>query len=323
MQRATEQDERMTRYLLGDLPETEQAAIEQEFFADPEKFEEVWAAENDLVDRYVRGRLSRGERELFERNYLKSPKHRQRVLIAGKLREAADRFMSEGSLSPRVVESAPYQPGWPRRLTEALNGPRILKIGLATAAMLLLFGGGVWLLLERERLIDELRRTGAQLSERERQERAIADQLAAERERSGQLKAELDRLLETPGQRSSGQPGRAGRPSILSFFLSPMLAPRSEGEPQQQITISRETDLVRLQMKIEERDSRRFRAAIRAVEGTRIWNQRSIVPRSGEITINVPAHKLPLGDYILTLSARAPAGETEEINRYFFRVIRR
>lgn len=66
MQRTTEQDERMTRYLLGDLPGSEQAAVEQEYFADPERFEEVWSAENDLVDRYARGRLSRGERELFE-----------------------------------------------------------------------------------------------------------------------------------------------------------------------------------------------------------------------------------------------------------------
>jgi hypothetical protein len=181
----------------------------------------------------------------------------------------------------------------------------------------------VWLLLERARLIHALGRTGAELSERQRRERAIADQLAAERERSGQLKSELDRLLETRSQRRSPRPGQAGRRSILSLFLSPVLAPRSEGEPQQQITISRETSLVRLQMKIEEGDSRRFKAAIRAVEGTRIWSRCSLVPRSGEITIDVPAHKLPLGDYILVLSAPSPTGETEEINRYFFRVIRR
>src|SRR4030095_17123643 len=91
MQQTTEQGERMTRYLRGDLPETEQAAVEQEYFADQEKFEEVWAAENELVDRYVRGRLPRGERELFERNYLQSPKHRERVALARKLLEGAER----------------------------------------------------------------------------------------------------------------------------------------------------------------------------------------------------------------------------------------
>jgi hypothetical protein len=323
MQRATEQDERITRYLLGDLPETEQTAIEREFFADPEMFEGIWAAENDLVDSYVRGRLSRGERELFERNYLKSPKHRQRVLMAGKLLEAADHSVSEDSSAPQIIESVPYRRWWRGRVTEALNSPRILRTGLATAAMLLLFGGGVWLLLERVRLIHELGRTGDQLSEQQRRERAIADQLAAEREQSSQLKSELDRLLETLDQRPPRQPGQSRRPSILSFFLSPMLAPRSGGGPHQQITISRETDLVRLQMKIEGGDSRRFQAAIRSVEGMRVVEHRSLVPRSGEITIDIPAHKLPLGDYILTLSARAPTGETEEINRYFFRVIRK
>ena len=55
MQGITEQGEPMTRYLLGDLPETEQTAVEQEYFADPEKFEEIWSAENDPVDRYMRG----------------------------------------------------------------------------------------------------------------------------------------------------------------------------------------------------------------------------------------------------------------------------
>src|SRR5262245_11040872 len=238
MQRATEQDERMTRYLLGDLPETEQADLEQEFFADPEKFEGIWAAENDLVDNYVRGRLPRGERELFERNYLRSPKHRERVLIAGKLLEAADRSVQENSPAPQIIESVLYRRGWRSRMTEALNRPRILPrilgTGLATAAMLLLFGGGAWLLLERVRLNREVRRTAAQLSEQLRRERAIADQLAAEREQSGQLKSELDRLRETLGHRSAQQPGQARRPSILSFFLSPMLAPRSGGGPHQQ-----------------------------------------------------------------------------------------
>src|SRR5262245_66585489 len=106
MQRTTEQYERMTRYLLGDLLETEQMAVEQEYFADPEKFEEVWAAENDLVDRYVRGRLSRGERRLFERNYLQSPKHRARVAVARKLLEAADRQVAESGVAPRVITPA-------------------------------------------------------------------------------------------------------------------------------------------------------------------------------------------------------------------------
>src|SRR5215510_183207 len=121
MRRTTEHDERTIRYLLGDLPETEQTAVEQEFFVDQEKFEEVWAIENDLVDRYVRGRLSRRERELFERNYLQSPKHRERVAISRKFLEAADRQVVESGVAPQAVNPAPSLRS---RLIEALSIPR-------------------------------------------------------------------------------------------------------------------------------------------------------------------------------------------------------
>jgi hypothetical protein len=312
MQRTNEQDERMTRYLLGDLPETEQTAVEQEYFADPEKFEEVWAAENDLVDRYVRGRLSRAERELFERNYLRSPKHRERVATGRKLLEAADSQSAESEGAPRVISPARS------RLTETLNALRRPRFLLPAAAFLLLLSVLSWILIERSRLNEELGKARAQLSDQQRREREIAGQLAAEREQSGRLKSELDRLQETLAPKPPQAP-----PSIFSFLLKPMLAPRSGGVDQQQITIPRETDLVRLRMKVETGDSRRFQAAIRKVGGPQVWNQRSLKPRSGAITVNVPADKLPVEYYILTLSAATPTGETKEVNRYVFRVLRK
>ena len=302
----------MTRYLLGDLPETEQTALEQEYFADSEKFEEVWAAENDLVDRYARGRLSRAERELFERNYLQSPKHRERVAIARKLVEAADRLVVEGGVAPRVGAPAPS------RLMEMLNTLLTPRFLAPSAAFLLLVSAFSWLLVERSRLNEELGKAQAQLSDQQRQEREILGQLAAEREQSGKLKSELDRALETLAQRPTLTPT-----SILSFLLTPMLTPRGDGETEQQITITRKIDLVRLQMKIEKGDSRRFQATVRQVGGSQVWNQRLLKPRSGVITVNVPADKLPVEDYILSLSATTPAGEMEEINGYSFRVLRK
>src|SRR5215470_4869608 len=186
MLQTTEQGERMTRYLLGDLPESEQAAVEQEYFADQEKFEEVWAAENELVDRYVRGRLPRGERELFERNYLQSPKHRDRVALARKLLEAADR---------QAAESGPAPTRAPGRLMEALSALLTPRILAPAVAFLLLLSALSWLLVERSRMYEELEKTQALLSDQQRQEREVADQLAAEREQSGKLKSKLDRAL--------------------------------------------------------------------------------------------------------------------------------
>src|SRR5215813_6470466 len=254
MRQTTEQNERMTRYLLGDLPENDQAAVEQEYFADPEKFEEVWAAENELVDRYARGRLSRGERELFERNYLQSPKHRERVEVARKLLEAADRQVVESGVAPQAVNPAPSLRS---RLIEALSIPRMPRFLLPATAFLLLFSVISWLALERARLNEEIGKTKAQLSDQQRREREIADQLAAEREQSGKLKSELDRLLETLAKKPPQTPM-----SIISFLLTTTLTTRNGSEPPQQITIPRGTGLVRLQMKIENGDSRNFQVAV-------------------------------------------------------------
>jgi hypothetical protein len=257
----------------------------------------------------VRGRLSRRERELFERNYLQSPKHRERVAISRKLLEAADRQVAENSGA--IVPA----PGRLMETFKALVTPRFLA---PATAFLLLLSALSWMMIERSRLSEELGKTQAQLSDQQRREVEIKRQLAAEREQGAQLKSRLDRLLESIAQRPSLTP-----PSILSFLLKPGGPTRTGGEPQQQITIPRETDLVKLQMKFEKGDSRRFQAAIRAVGGPQVWSQRSLKPGAGAITVTVPANKLPMNDYILTLSATTPTGETEEINPYVFRVIRK
>ena len=311
MRRTTEHDERTIRYLLGDLPETEQTAVEQEYFVDQEKFEEVWATENDLVDSYVRGRLSRRERELFERNYLQSPKHRERVAISRKLLEAADSQDAESGVAPRVIPPAES------RLMEILNALRRPQFLLPATAFLLLLSALSWLALERSRLNEELGKARSQLSDQQRREIEIEGQLRAEREQSGRLKSELDRLKEILAPKPPQSP-----PSIISFLLRSILAPRGASADQQQIPIPRGTDMVRLRMEITKGDSRRFQASIRAVGGQQVWSRRSLRPGSGAITVNVPADKLPTDDYILTLSATNPTGETEEVNRYVFRVLR-
>jgi hypothetical protein len=323
MQRTKEQDERMARYLLGDLPEEEAMAVEQEYFADPEKLEEVWAVENDLVDRYVRNRLSRADRELFERGYLRSPKHRERVAVAGKLAAAAERQGAEEGAARRLSEPVSSgRRGW-AAVGDGLKGRSGLKLGWygLAAATLLIFAGLVWLVLERTRLRAELAESKAQLSEEQRHAQEIANELAASRAQNGNLKAEIDHLQNTLA-RQSPTPQPTGRSSVFSIILSSVLLPRSGGESPQAIEIPRETNLVTLQMKVEVNDTRKFQAAIRTVEGASIWTRRSLTPRSGMVSVNLPAGKLPLGDYILTLTGVTPAGELEEVNRYFFRVRR-
>ncbi len=83
------------RYLLGELAEADQTALEQELLIDRGKFDQVWAAENELVDSYMRGEMSSANRKRFEGHYLASPLHRERVAIAEAF--LADIDLADGS----------------------------------------------------------------------------------------------------------------------------------------------------------------------------------------------------------------------------------
>lgn len=79
------------RFLLGQLSPDEQGRIEELAFDDPQSFEVLQAAEDDLIDEFVYDDLSSEERERFKEYYLAQPGRREDVRIARALREYFDR----------------------------------------------------------------------------------------------------------------------------------------------------------------------------------------------------------------------------------------
>ena len=106
----------MTRYLLGELSDSERAALEEKYFTDPKVFDDMVKAENELSDNYARGLLNPESREKFEQYYLAHPKRRERAEFAQTLVTKLDQFETDRS-EPLVREV----PGW-RRLLPALSG---------------------------------------------------------------------------------------------------------------------------------------------------------------------------------------------------------
>ncbi|MGE0128353.1 MAG: hypothetical protein AB7U82_09760 [Blastocatellales bacterium] len=304
------QDKLMRRYLLGELPESEQVTLEEQYFSDSERLDEVWAVENQLVDDYARGKLSSKERKRFESHYLASPRHRERVAFARMLMEAADE---------EAADAGATTSSWSQRLIAALRGPQ-LAWGLSLAALLLIVAGGVWFLSERARLQNQLAAMRSERAATQERERRLAEQIAAERQQNDQLTAELEQLRERQTAAVSEPP----RPTIFSFLLPSSLM-RGGGEPQS-LTIPRDADQVELRMRLEANDYRSYQAVIRTVEGAEVFSSQNIKPRasrnSATVSVKAPATKLSAGDYILTLSGVNSAVQAEEVNRYFFRVVR-
>lgn len=69
----------LRRYLLGELSEAEAANLEEKCFDDRELFDDLVAAQEELIFRYLRGQLDLSEWERFERAFLSSPRRRERV----------------------------------------------------------------------------------------------------------------------------------------------------------------------------------------------------------------------------------------------------
>jgi anti-sigma factor RsiW len=77
-----EDQELICRYLLGELPDDEQAELERRYFTDDELFERLLKIEDELIDKYVRGEFSDQECERLEKHFLKSKERHKRVIYA-------------------------------------------------------------------------------------------------------------------------------------------------------------------------------------------------------------------------------------------------
>lgn len=94
----------IVQYLLGDLPEEEQQQLDEQFFVNDDYFERLMATEDELIDDYLRGRLSAHERERFERNFLTSPFLRERVTLAKALIDYIDGKVRVGAAMPSSIQ---------------------------------------------------------------------------------------------------------------------------------------------------------------------------------------------------------------------------
>jgi hypothetical protein len=145
--RTSEREELLVRYLLGELPAGERTRLEEDYFAEAGAFERLLAAEDELIDDYVRGGLNARERELFESRFLTNDRRRERVEFARALRGALARERAAAAPAPDKTRSsleAGASPWW-RRLLPFPPGLRTAAALSAAAVLLALLAGLVWL----------------------------------------------------------------------------------------------------------------------------------------------------------------------------------
>jgi len=315
VEQRTDQEEMMFRYLLGagELPAREAERFEDEYFGDDETFALLLAAEDELIDRYLRGDLDAADRERFEKHFLLSPRRRQKVENA----RAISRVIPELA----TLKQARHEPtSAPRSF---FSSPSWLKplpaVSFAMAALLLAVGvTSVYKIRQSSRELDQARRERA----------ALESQIAGARKESDLLSQRLqranDQLANFTGEQSASS-------TIISGFvlnLDSRTAGRAEGETMK-LTIPSKSKVARLQLVMAPTsDYGNYQAALKQVGSeVALWSQRRLRASrttTGEATIDLwlPASLLAQGDYILELTGITLRGQPERLPPYTFSVER-
>jgi anti-sigma factor RsiW len=155
------EDDAMIQYLLGALPGQWRAQLEERLFTDQECFDKLLLSEDRLIEAYLRGELAERERARFEKNFLSSPRRRERTETTAAMLQALAAESHPAAQAAPGARSA----GW-REVWRGLSGPLKLVILLGALALL---GGGAWLVADNVRL--RAQRTQLQREVRELQQR--------------------------------------------------------------------------------------------------------------------------------------------------------
>lgn len=307
----TNQEQIIQRYLLGELPEVEQAALEEAYFNDRRLFEQVVHAENELVDQYARGLLSPATRESFEKHYLAHPKRRQRANFAGALAARLDEKNEVAAVTQPNAESL-----W-NRLFPSLRGPKLAWA--FSVALLLMTVVAAWFLLETRRLRRDL-------SAQQQRERELQQQATSDRQRAEQLAAELERQRDDQPAVSPSPGPIKPAPAFVSLILAVGGTRSLDGSAPARLVIPPGIEQVRVQLNLRENNYVRYRAVIQAAGGREVFASASLAAKpatsGASLTFTIPAQRVASGDYILTLRGVTRTGEVEDVSKSLFSVER-
>jgi anti-sigma factor RsiW len=320
----TKKERQIIRYLLGDLPEEEKTELEERFFSDDTYFEQVLALEDELIDDYVHGELSRPERERFERYFLTSSQRRHRVEFARALMRTVSEAPAAGASGPAIARPEPV---WWQALLAWLRPQSLaIKFSLAATALAVVLIGS-WLIVGAMRLRTQLEQLQAERQALRRQEQQLQQQIAKQSARSDELAMQLERERDQSARLEQELARlKPSQPFLVSFILSPGLV-RDTDVPKR-LVIPHAAQQLQLQLDLDEVERyKSYRALLRTAGGDEIWRQDRLQAQptnSGKaVILRLSSRLFTKGEYILTLQRVTGHGDFEDVDDYHFSVVKK
>lgn len=327
MSNQTNNNQTITAYLLGALPEAETERLDELSITDDEFAESLQVAETDLVDAYVLGELTGADLERFKTHYLASPLRREKVEFA----KVLQRFGAQESADPLARPgAAPTGRGRFAALGVFTLPPPILQWGLAAAALAMLIVGG-WLTVENIRLRQQTSQTAARRDLLIQREQNLQKELENQRSLNSQTEQELARVRDErerlEQELKEAQAGAKPSPSegtTVSLLLTP---PLRGADQLRTLSLRPNTNEVEAQLQLEAADYSAYRVAlIDPANNQTLWRSGTLRPRiqgvRKAIAVSFRAGLLKPQNYILQVSGVPAGGSAEIVGDYPFRVVK-
>lgn len=329
-------NQNITNYLLGCLPEGETEYFDELSFTDDDFANALKAAENDLIDAYIHEELAGETLEKFESYYLASPLRREKVDFARNLQFLAGRVIAETNDESKPEKTAD---GLFSILKNFITGNRALPLGFAGALTILILIG-LWFInnrrvpTENETVVQNTPSSAVN----ERETKQIEERKSVNSESNKEIAATVNQNNSALPQNSnkenvSGNGGGAinrnaqtpklpSKISIASFVLAP---PLRSGSQVPSFSISQETVSVAVRLQLEADDYPAYRVALTDESGVKtLWlSGRLRAQGKGEnksLNVQFPAGILKPQIYSLVVSG-VKDGDAEILTNYTFRAV--
>lgn len=289
-------EQTVRRFLLGIASEEEECRVEEAVLAGELDDFFLLNAEDELIDDYLLGSMTREERRAFSANFLSAKERRQKLEFAARLIECARKEQVEELSS-----------GWKLALRDTIRAVLSWKQAalLATAVSVLLAALAGF---DQTRL----RRQTQIASETQNELTRLQAALAAGNSESSRLGKPSTAALSSPQDGADRMPVLEFAPSTRSVY--PVL-----------LRVPAQAQFIRVDVKLSLPLAMKYREVLVASNGDRLWSQEfpalelSTAPQS---TIVLPTPILPQGLYHFQIERAFAEGRFEQSADYVFRVVK-
>lgn len=319
------EEKTIRKFLLGEMAETERAALEDRLLADEEFFALIEDAENDLVDDYVGGRFTARERDSFENYYLAHPENRAKVETARVLQAAKE----ESKTNTVAEKDQKNETGFWQSIRSYFTFGKLAPVGFAV--IVLLFLSGILWFVFRPPTANEIVYSPATVPTPEKtpplppqiNSNSFSNSNQTVPPENSENKSNVKTVpKETP---RAVEPKSAPTPQTISpatVTLALVAGLVRGGGAANKLILPKDAGQVRLMFDLPAKNYSAVEARIETVAGEIVWRGK-ISGSKKRIALNLPAKIFADEDYLLIVSGTNDIDERKDFAQFYFNAERK